>query len=243
MADTPPLCSDSRAAYCCHVSRRALGQHHFRHPGFRDVRLSAGVLSPAKFLARRAAALESLQQRRAALPGPVEYADPLPPLAHLPAAALNLVSAVLLSGTPVLGRAGHVLPGVSLDRAAMGSRLGRAYLRVQRADAECPDVAEYCCHVRLAAVGGMAGATRLARGGKGGRLGGAGGRHANAGRRTGSNPADLGHPYRPRLRRLGSARGAAEQNPAPVHRVGFAGPLSLCSAIAAISGTADAFAT
>src|ERR1039457_2541806 len=101
MADSPPLCSDSRAAYCCHVSRRALGQHHFRHPGFRDVRLSAGVLSPAKFLARRAAALESLQQWRAALPGPVEYADPLPLLAHLPAAALNLVSAVLLSGTPV----------------------------------------------------------------------------------------------------------------------------------------------
>src|ERR1035441_8639288 len=243
MADSPPLCSASRAAHCCNVSRRALGQHHFRHPGFRDVRLSAGVLSPAKLLARPSAALESLQQRRASLPSSVEYADPLPPLTHLPAAALDLVSAVFLSGTPVLGRTGHVLPGVLLDGAAMGGGPGRAYLRIQRADFECPDVAECGRHVRLAAVGDLAGATRLARGGKGGRLGGAGGRHANAGRRTGSNPADLGHPYRPRLRRLGSARGAAEQNPAPVHRVGFAGPLSLCSAIAAISGTADAFAT
>src|ERR1035441_2742099 len=119
MADSPPLCSASRAAYHCHVPRRALGQHHFRHPGFRDVRLSAGVLSPAKLLARGAAALESLQQRRAALPGPVEYPDPLSPLAHLSAAALDLVSAVLLPGTHVLGRTGHVLHGVSLDWAAM----------------------------------------------------------------------------------------------------------------------------
>src|ERR1039458_2423651 len=142
MADAPPFCSASWAAYHCHVSRRALGQHHFCHSGFRDVRLSAGVLSPAKLLARGAAALESFQQRRAALPGPVEYADPLPVLAHLSAAALDLVAAVLLSGTHVLGRTGHVLPGVSLDWAAMGRGPGRAYLRFQRADAECPDVVE-----------------------------------------------------------------------------------------------------
>src|ERR1035441_1207746 len=120
MADAPPLCSASRAAHCCHVSRRALGQHHFRHSGFWDVRLSTGVLSPAKLLARGVAALESLQQRRAALPGSVEYADPLPSLTHLPAAAFNLVPAVLLFGTHVLGGTGHVPPGLSLDGAAMG---------------------------------------------------------------------------------------------------------------------------
>src|ERR1017187_6720977 len=158
MADAPPLCSASRAAHCCHVSRRALGQHHFRHSGFWDVRLSTGVLSPAKLLARGVAALESLQQRRAALPGSMEYANPLPALAHLPAAAFDLVSAVLLFGTHVLGRTGHVLPGVSLDGAAMGGRPGRAHLRVQRADFECLDVAECRGHSRLAAVGGMAGA-------------------------------------------------------------------------------------
>src|ERR1022692_2685716 len=108
MADSPPLCSASRAAYCRHVSRRALGQHYLRHSRFRDVRLSAGILPPAKLLARRTAALESLQQRRAAFPGPVEYADPLPPLAHLPAATLDLVAPILLPSTPVLGRTGHV---------------------------------------------------------------------------------------------------------------------------------------
>src|ERR1017187_8406238 len=143
MADTPPLCSDSRAAYCCHVSRRALGQHHFYHPGFRDVRLSAGVLPPAKLLARRAAALESVQQLRAAFPGPVEYADPLPALTHLPAPALNLVAVVLLPGTPVLGRHRHVFPGLSLDWAPMGGSVGRGDLLVQRVDFKCADVAEY----------------------------------------------------------------------------------------------------
>ena len=200
LADRWPVRAASGTADCRHVPRRALGKHYLHYQGFRDVRLSTGVLPPAKLLARRAAALESVQQLRAAFPGPVEYADPLPALTHLPAPALNLVAVVLLPGAHVLGRHGHVFPGLSLDWAPMGGSVGRGDLLVQRVDFECADVAEYYSRARLAALGGMAGATRLARRGEAGRVGCAGWRHANAGRRAGGNPADLGHPVRACLR-------------------------------------------
>ena len=192
------------------LSRRAPGRHHLHHPGFRHVQLSGGLLSPAMLLARRTAALESVQQLRASLPGPVEHADPLPALAHLPAAALDLVAVVLLPGAPVLGRAGHVLSGPALDQPPAGGRAGGGDLLVQRVVAELPDVAEPRSHVQLAAVGGVAGATGLARGRQGAGVGDGGGRHADAGGRARDDCADLADPVGPGVRRLDSGGGAAD---------------------------------
>ena len=164
-------------------------------------------LSPAMLLAGRTAALESVQPLRPSLPGPVEHADPLPALAHLPAAALDVVFVVLLSGAPVLGRAGDVFPGPSLDPPPAGGGAGGSDLLVQRAVAELPDVAEPHRHVQLAAVGGLAGATGLARGRKSAGLGDgwrAPCRCWRAGRRR--LLFDLADPVGPGVRRLGSAR-------------------------------------
>ena len=155
-------------------------------------------------LAGRAAALESVQQLRPALPGPVEHAGPLPALAHLPAAAFDVVFVVLLPGAPVLGRAGDVFSGPSLDQSPAGGGAGGRDLLVQRVVAELPDVAEPHRHVQLAAVGGVAGATGLARGREGAGLGDGGGRHADAGGRAGDDRGDLADPVGPGLRRLDS---------------------------------------
>src|ERR1039458_1148890 len=77
LADARSLCTAAWATDTCRVSRRAAGRANLRHPGFRNVRLPAGLLSPGEFLARRAAALESVEPLRGSLPGPVEHVDPL----------------------------------------------------------------------------------------------------------------------------------------------------------------------
>src|ERR1035438_2657760 len=181
LADARPVCAAAWAADTGGFSWRAAGRANLRHQGFRDVRLSAGLLSPGELLARRASALESIEPLRGSLPGPMEHADPLPVLAHLSAAALELVPVLLLSGASLLGRVGHVFPRLSLDPPPLGGGIGRADLRIQRPIFECADVAKHRGHVRLAALGRVAGAAGLAGGWEKDSVGDARGRRANAG--------------------------------------------------------------
>src|ERR1035438_1088850 len=151
MADARPVCAAAGNAHCRGVSRDALRRHHLHYSGLRHVQLPGGLLSPAMLLARRASALESVQQLRPPLPGPVEHADTLSALTHLPASPPDLVVIVLLPGTPVLGRAGNVFSGAPLDPSSAGSGAGRSDLLLQRLVTELPDVAEPHRHVQLAA--------------------------------------------------------------------------------------------
>src|ERR1035441_3456612 len=64
-----PLWNSDRAADTGGFSQRAAGRANLRDQGLRDVRLSAGLLSPGELLARRASALESVEPLRGSLPG------------------------------------------------------------------------------------------------------------------------------------------------------------------------------
>ena len=54
---------------------------------------------------------------------------------------------LLLPGSPILGRIGHVLPGSGLDGASTCRRSGGDYFLVQRVELELPDVAEPHRHI------------------------------------------------------------------------------------------------
>src|ERR1035437_3534630 len=202
MADARPVCSASWTAYPRYLPRCAPGRHHLHYPGLRHVQLPGGVLSPAMLLAGRVAALESVRPLRGSLSGPMEHADPLPALVDLPAPAFDVVFVVLLSGAPVLGRVGDVFSRPSLDPPPAGGGAGGSDLLVQRVVAELPDVAESYSHVQLAAVGGVVGATGLARGREDPGLGNGGGGHADAGGRSGNDCGDLAAPVGSGVRRL-----------------------------------------
>src|ERR1035441_7329763 len=147
MVDARAVCAAAGTAHCLGVSRGSVRRHYFHYPGFRHVQLPGGVLSPAMLLAGRAAALESVQQLRPPLPRPVEHNGPLSAFAHLPASPPDVVVVVLRSGAPVLGRAGDVLSGPSLDPPPAGGGAGGSDLLVQRAVSELPNVAEPYRHI------------------------------------------------------------------------------------------------
>src|SRR5258706_6553714 len=139
--DFRTVCSAARGPDRDFVSRGYPGKVHVRRSGFRNVRLPFGVLSSGEFLARGTAVLESVEQLRAAVPGPMEHFDALPAFAHLPVASSHLVTFVLLPGSSILGRTGHVFLGPALDQPSAGRGPGRADFCVQWSLIECPDVA------------------------------------------------------------------------------------------------------
>src|ERR1035437_1226527 len=242
LADARPVCAAAWAADPRCFSRRSAGRANLRDQGFRDVRLSAGLLSPGELLARRASALESVEPLRGSLPGPMEHADPLPVLAHLSAAALELVPVVLLPGASFLGRVGHVFPRLSLDPPPPGGGIGRADLRIQRPVFECADVAKHRGHVRLAALGRVAGAAGLAGGRENGGVGDARGRSANAGGRPPTDPANMVYPAPSRVRRLLPAQGSVGEGSLAIIGDGDSGRAGLRRAIAAVPGAAGPLA-
>src|SRR5439155_15099405 len=104
-------------------------------------------------LARRTAAVESLQQLRRPLFGTMEHHAALPAGAHLPAAAVELVAQLFLSAALVLGRAGNVFPRAPLDGQPAGRSGGGPGVCLQRLFLEPAHVAEPYRDVQLDALG------------------------------------------------------------------------------------------
>ena len=120
---------------------------------------------------------------------------------------------------------------------------------VQRLVAELSDVAEPRGDVQLAAVGGVAGATGLARGREGAGVGDGGGRDADAGGRAGDDCGDLADPVGAGVggdwvRGMDSRRAEDGRHACAVWRFrgdGGTGGAGLRGAIAAVPGTAGPF--
>src|SRR5258708_40286732 len=85
----------------CIVSTRSFGIADVCGGRLRVLCLSAGVFSARVFLARRDAAVESLQQLRRAVPGAMEYHAALSAGPDLPSPASALVAQSFLSVAPV----------------------------------------------------------------------------------------------------------------------------------------------
>src|SRR5205823_9393519 len=103
------------AAYSRGISAGRSWAADLRCARFRFFCLSAGIFSARMFLARRIAIVEPLQQLRCSVSGAVEHHAALSTSFDLPASATELVAELLLFAAPVLGRAGHVFSGASLD--------------------------------------------------------------------------------------------------------------------------------
>src|SRR5208282_184881 len=184
MADARVVCPAIGAAPRRHLSWSAGRRHHLHFPRFWNVQLPGGLLSATMLLAGRVATVEPFQQLWPALPGAVEHAYPLPLLAHLSAAAFDLVVVVLLPGASILGRAGDVFPGPELDQSPACRRAGGGDFLLQRLVTQFPHVAEPRGNFQLAALGGVAGTTGLAGGWQGAGMGDGRRRNADAGGRA-----------------------------------------------------------
>src|ERR1035438_4230007 len=128
MAHPGLVCAVSRVPFHLQLSCRAAGRSNVRHSGLRHVRLPVGVLSTRMLLAGRAAPVEPAEQLRPPFPCPMEYAEPIPVLAHLPGATFAVVAVVLLSRAHVLGWAGNVSSDVELDPSWSSRRPGWRHL-------------------------------------------------------------------------------------------------------------------
>src|SRR5208283_953252 len=132
-------------------------------PGLRPFFLPDSLSSARKFLARRVAAVEPVEQLRHPLPGAMEYPGALSAGLVLSAVSALLVAGGVLPVAPVLGRAGHVFARPPLDAKPPGRRLCRNRFRLQRTHVQQPDVAGDGGRAGLDAVGGVAHRTRMAR--------------------------------------------------------------------------------
>src|SRR6266545_4521725 len=93
---------------------------HFHLPRLRALWLPAGVFSPGKFLARRSAAVESVERLRRSVSGRMEHPGDVSRVAALPAPAALLGVGSFLSGAPVSGGTRNVFSGASLDGGSAG---------------------------------------------------------------------------------------------------------------------------
>src|SRR6185369_6236885 len=115
----------------CKLSAGVTGSGNLRRARFRFLRISSCTFSARVFLARRNAAVESLQQLRRAIPGAVEHHAIISSSSDLPGFAADLVARLLLTAPPFLGGPGNVFPGLSLDRKPIRGRPGRVDLQLQ----------------------------------------------------------------------------------------------------------------
>ena len=72
----------------------------------------------------------------------MEHARAVPRLAFLSLVSALLVAERLWTSSPIPGGFWHVLAGATLDGQRPGRRPGRCRLRLQRSDAQLPDVAQ-----------------------------------------------------------------------------------------------------
>src|SRR5438128_1132233 len=159
--------------------------------GFRILQLSTGTLPSRKLLAGGNSSVESTQQLRASLSGPVEHLGSLSRVAVLSVVSALMVAGRFLLAPSIPGRNGYVLPGRSLDRQSYRRVRRRCGLRLQRTDSELPDVAEQHHGAGLDALGDIGDATSLAGRRAEHRGCGCSRSDANALWRAGNHPVDL----------------------------------------------------
>ena len=92
------VCGFAGGVDCSLLSAGGGGVGNIFLPGLRAVWLSAGVLSPGIVLARGNAAVEPVEQRRAAVHGAVEHADVVSAEPDLSAVSIVVVAGDVLSG-------------------------------------------------------------------------------------------------------------------------------------------------
>ncbi len=202
VAHPGPFWRAPRPADRRHFSGRAVRRASICHPRFQRLQLPGRVLPARVLLAWRVAVMGSPEPLRHSFPGSVERDGTLSPFVALPAAAIELVSVLLLPCAPVLRGPGHVLPGSRLDPQSPGGCLGRCHLLVQRALTQSAHVAEPHRHFRMGSMGAVAGTARLASGRPEAGLGRLGRRHADVGGRPGNDCVYLVHPVSTGLWRL-----------------------------------------
>lgn len=133
------------------------GVQVLRLSGLRLVWLPAGASLAPKPLAGRVAALESLQQLRAALPRPVEHDVFVPAIDHPCRPAASVVCKSVLFGSSAPGWFGDVLSCAKMDREFPRGVSSRNRLRIQRPDSVLVDVAQQHRRPWVDAMGGVAG--------------------------------------------------------------------------------------
>ena len=194
--DAAAFCRRARAADLRGLSQSCPRTANLHPPRLWFVRLSAGVVSSRLFLARRSAAVESVQQSRPALPRAMEHAHPLPRLFALSAVPDAVVVECLLSLASLAGGSGHVLAGLSLDRQPHGCGGGRHRVCLQWPHAQCADVAQQHRGAGLDALGRGCRGDGLAQRRTRPRPRGADRHDADADRRARDHPLHLGVPRR-----------------------------------------------
>ena len=177
--------------HLCGLPGGPAGMANILLPRLRIFQLSTGALPSRKLLAGRNSPLESTQQLRASLSGPVEHLGSLSRFAVLPAFSAVVVAGRFLFAPPIPGGNGNVLPGQPLDWQSSRSLGRRRRLRLQRTDSELPDVAEQHRGAGLDALDHFGFATSLDRRRAQHRRGRCCRRDADALRRTGNHIADL----------------------------------------------------
>ena len=140
-----------------------LGTHSFF---FRDFGLFTYpvAITPTKVSGRAGAAVESAEQLRRAVSGPMEHIGLLSAITHLHDVSVAVVVELFLPRPSGARGSGHVLAGLSLDSKPAGGEHRRVGLRAERTHAQQPDVDQQSRRVKLAAAGHAVGRTGLADG-------------------------------------------------------------------------------
>src|SRR5437867_4385562 len=109
------LCGNSVIVHLRCVSRCGVWKEYLLLPRFRLLRLPTGLLFQAPHFGRGTASVESVEQLRAALSGPMEHDGALPGLTVLSAVSAYLVARRVLSGPFISGRVGNVFSRGGVD--------------------------------------------------------------------------------------------------------------------------------